>query len=138
MNPYLDYSKPATASLTRVEVLIGLYDGAISSVESACAALRADPTAKVFTQLSKAQQFLVGLSGGLDLSQPEATVNFLRLFEFASRCVESRELEKLEAAARVLKTMREGFQEIRADAIVWERSGQIPGIGAGPLVQATA
>jgi flagellar protein FliS len=139
MNLYQTYSQqPASAGLTRIDTILALYDGAIGAIENARTALAADQSDRAFPHLLKAQQFIQGLASGLDLSQEESTVNFLRLFLFAAQCVESRDLEKLKGAERVLKTLREGFQEIRLQALELERTGQIPPIDSRPLVQATA
>src|SRR5581483_1394384 len=138
MNPYQAYSQSGTTGMTRVDMILALYDGAIRSIENARAALLENNASRAYPHLMNAQQFVAGLAAGLDLSQAEATVNLLRLFEFAAHCIASGSLEKLEGAAKVLKTLREGYQEIRPEAIRLERTGEIPPIQSSPLVRATA
>jgi flagellar biosynthetic protein FliS len=138
MNPYRAYEQSGTTRTTRVDMILALYDGAIASVENGRSALLANDAARAYSLLMKAQQFIEGLAAGLDLSQVEATINLLRLFEFCAHCVGSGSPEKLEAAVKVLKTLREGYQEIRTEAIRLERTGEIPPLESTCLVRATA
>ncbi len=77
------------------------------------------------------------LAAGVDPNY-DGAANFLRLYDFVIRAISKRTVEQAEAALKVLRTLREGFQAIRPEAVALEKSGAIPPVNATRLVEATA
>ncbi len=139
MNPYQAYVETKKSSaLTRVDTILALYEGAIRCVESARDALQQNNAFKAYPLLMDGQLYVSGLAAGLDLDRLDATADLLRLFEFVAHSIQLGTPDKLEAAAKVLKNLRDGYQQIRPEAIQLERSGAIPPIDSAPMVRATA
>jgi flagellin-specific chaperone FliS len=111
---------------TRVEMLIELYVTAICHVRTALAAQRERGTAESTIARLKAVRVVQGIAAGVDSTQGEIAANVLRLCEFVQHCLlegtESRDLEAL----RILNTLREAFEGIRAEANRLESTGQLP------------
>jgi hypothetical protein len=62
----------------------------------------------------------------------------LRLYEFVSYCISTRQPDQLDAGVRVLRTLKQGFDAIRDVAVELERSGAIPAVDVNHLVHVTA
>jgi flagellar protein FliS len=137
-NPYMAYQQQGTASLTRIDLILALHDGAIERLEQTLAALKQSAAAEVQLLLKKAELGVLGLANGLDLNGGELQDNLLRLYEFVTHCIKEGSPEKLESALEVLQTLRSGYQEIRPEAIRLEREGAIPSLDSVRLVQTTA
>jgi flagellar secretion chaperone FliS len=138
MNPYAAYRQQETVGWTRIDMLLALYDGAIERLEKARLATEQKQDAIAREQTLKAQLIVGELALGLRPVGGESLENFQRLYEFVLYCLNLGTPEKLEAALRVLRILREGFEGIRAEALRLERTGQIPSIDAVRSLQATA
>jgi flagellin-specific chaperone FliS len=138
MNPYAAYAKQQTVAMTRIDMLLALYDGAIERLEQALVALQKNDSASAEPLLIRAQLIVGGLASGLDLSQGDLPINVLRILEFAAAGICTRKAERIEGALKVLRTLREGFEEIRPGALALERNGTVPAVDSLPLVSATA
>jgi flagellin-specific chaperone FliS len=138
MNPYAAYAKPQSVDMTRIDMLLSLYDGAIEQLEQAVGALRKQEPNAAQPFLVRAQLIIGGLASGLNLGDGELPINMLRLFEFAADSIRIGNAERIEGSLNVLRTLREGFEEIRPQAIALERAGTIPPVDAVKLVSATA
>lgn len=129
MNPYSAYQQQAPVATTRIDLLLALYDGAIDKISGALEALRAGDRALALSLTAKGQLFVAELAAGvrtdIDLSLGS---NVLRLYEFVANQLTQVDEERLNSSLRVLTTLREGFQQIRPEAIELERTGQIPNI----------
>jgi flagellin-specific chaperone FliS len=69
---------------------------------------------------------------------PEMNTNILRLYEFVANELREPRVERIENARKVLRTLREGFEGVRAEANEMERTGKIPSLGQLQMVHATA
>lgn len=140
MNPYRAYRRPEpSAGWTRIDLLLALYDGALDRLERADAALRAGDRNAAVTALAKAQLILAELAAGVRLDGNEETgTNLLRLYEFAAHQLREPRADGVAAARKVLATLREGFQAIRAEAADLERSGRLEAAARLQMVHATA
>jgi len=138
MNLYQTYSQGATSGLSRVDTILALYDGAILSMENARATLQEGDLVAAYPYLSKAQMYIVGLAQGLDLSRKDITLDFLRLFVFSANCIASRDAAQLADALGAVKTLREGFRQIRPEALRLEQEGVIPALAPIQLVHRSA
>ena len=126
MNPYAAYQTQANQGWTRIDVVLALFDGAIERLEKALEALRQNDADAVLTLTQRARLIVGELAASLDLSYGELPQNLMRLYEFVLYSVGQGGSDKLEAAVKVLRNLREGFQGIREEAVQLERSGQIP------------
>jgi flagellar protein FliS len=138
MNPYMKYRQQQVPAWTRIDMLIALYDGAIERMEKAAHAIKTNDvtTAKPF--LYRSVLIVRELANGLDHKYGELPLNYLKLYEFVIRCLDSLEIDKIEAALGVLRVLRKGLQEIHSEATDLERSGQIPPIGSSHRLQVIA
>lgn len=131
LNPHDAYRRHKDTGATRIELLLALYDGAISRLETARDALLRQDQAAVAPALLRAQRILVELLAGLDLSYGEVPQNLHRLYTFVLRSIAAGSGDEINAGLGVLCTLREGLLEIRSEAVALERSGTIPPAGAG-------
>jgi flagellin-specific chaperone FliS len=140
MNPYQKYRKQAEVTQqTRIDALLALYDKALGHIDKAEAALRTGATAAAVPYVSKAQVIVVALASGVRLEvNPEVNMTVLRLYEFAARALTSTSLEGIATAREALRTLRAGFETVRAEANELERAGRIPALDRLQVVLATA
>src|SRR5262245_331528 len=109
MNPYQSYQHQKAFGWTRIEMLLALYDGAITRLEQACEAVaRRDAQAATPLRL-RAQRIVAELIAGLDLSYGDVPQNLHRLYAFVLRCIDGGTVKQLSGAVAVLQTLREGL-----------------------------
>ncbi len=137
MNPYSAYQQQGYSTWLRIDMLLALYDGAIEKLEAACAALRKRDTAAAKPLVDRARLILAGMISAVDAGQGEMGLQFLRLYEFVNHSLAQGRLKDVDGALKVLKTLREGLQAIRPQAVEMERSGQIPPADALTKVEMT-
>jgi flagellin-specific chaperone FliS len=140
MKPYLNYrrNEPSTG-WTRIDLLLALYDGALERLDKAEAALRAGNETAAVPLLVRVQLIVAELSAGVRLDvNPEAGTNMLRLYEFVANELRKPRQEGIANARKILRTLREGFEGIRAEANELERTGRLPSADRLQMVHATA
>ncbi|MBA4065275.1 MAG: hypothetical protein C0501_16500 [Isosphaera sp.] len=140
MNPYLAYRRhDEPAGWTRMDMLLALYDGALSRLDRAEAALAAGESAAAAGLLSRVQLILSSLASDVrpDVN-PEAGANMLRLYEYAVNELRRAKVENVGNVRKVLKTLREGFEAVRTEANELERTGRLPAAAAATAVHVTA
>jgi flagellar secretion chaperone FliS len=140
MNAYRAYRKnEQSTGWTRIDLLLAVYDKALLRLDQAEAALKAGHVAKAVPLISKAQLAVSTLAGGVRAGAGnEQGVNMLRLYEFVVRELSEPSFEKIESARQILKTLRQGFEAIRSEAIALERSGRLPSGDHLHVLHATA
>jgi flagellar secretion chaperone FliS len=138
MKPYSDFQQNRILGLTRVDMLLALYDQAIRTVTEAREALLRNDRRGSDLLLSRSRLLVYGLAAGVDVSQGELPRNFMRLFEFVGRRIATGEPEGMDAALGILTTLQSAIQGIREEAIQLERNGAIPPIAAGHAIETTA
>jgi flagellar protein FliS len=138
MSPYQAYQDQTSTGLPRIELLLTIYDGAIDRLERAKAAVERNDDAAAQPLLSAAKAIVTGLASSVDLSYGELPMNFLRLYEFVLFSLGEGDAKHLGAALQTLRTLREGLEGIRGEAIQLERSGVIPALDGSALVHQTA
>jgi flagellar secretion chaperone FliS len=126
MNPYRAYQQQS-AGWTRIELLLALYDGAIQRIEKALFLHQTQPSStEIIPAISKAQLIVSELATGVKVEvNPEMNVNLLRLYEFVVFRLQEATPQSLNDSLKILKTLREGFQEIRVEANQMERNGEL-------------
>lgn len=128
MNPYQTYQRQQQPiGWTRIDMLLALYDGAIERLTSAIDLLNAGDKLKALPYFSKSQLIVNALASAVrqDMSD-ELAMNLLRLYEFCVHRISLGESAPAAEALKVLKTLREGFDAIRAESVTLERHGKVP------------
>jgi flagellin-specific chaperone FliS len=127
MNPYHAYQQHhGFASMTRIDLLLSLYDASIQRVQMLVEVMRRKDVAATTTCRTRALMVVMGLAAGVQIEASATSQNLFRLYEFAVHCLQKGDLKDVEATLRILGTLREGFQGIRDEALRLERSGEIP------------
>ena len=139
LNAYQKYRKDEPTGWTRIDLLLALYDKALERLDRAEAALRAGDPETALPQLAKTQLIVTELAAGVRVDvNPEANTNMLRLYEYAAHELARATPEAIDNARKVLRTLREGFEAVRAEANELERTGRLPSADQIQMVHATA
>ena len=139
LNSYQKYRKDEATGWTRIDLLLALYDKALERLDRAEKALRAGGADTAIPQLAKTQLIVAELAAGVRVEvNPEANTNMLRLYEFVATELARASVPAIENARKVLRTLREGFEAVRAEANELERTGRIPTADQLQMVLATA
>lgn len=139
LNAYQKYRKDEPTGWTRMDLLLALYDKALERLDRAEVAIRAGDPATALPQLAKTQLIVTELASGVRVEvNPEANTNMLRLYEYVAHELVKATPEAIESARKVLRTLREGFEAVRAEANELERSGRLPSADQAQMVLATA
>jgi flagellar biosynthetic protein FliS len=140
MNPYQKYTQTApVAGLSRIDLLLALYDGALTRLNKAEMALTNGDIPVATPYISKAQLIVCELAAGVRLDVDEQMgTNMLRLYEYVVNELRTPRLENLQNAKHILTTLREGFEGIREEANRLERSGQLVAADRMRMVLETA
>jgi flagellin-specific chaperone FliS len=132
MNPYRAYQQQAYSAWLRIDMLLALYDGLISRLEAARAALVRKDGPEVRKILDRSRLLLAGMVSAVDPNRGEMAARFMHLYEFVNHCLDVGDVKRVDGALQVLRTLREGLEAIRPEAADLERSGQVP--PAGPVL----
>lgn len=139
MNAYSTYQTTAPVATSRIDLLLALFDGAISRIDTAIGKLKSGDTAASRDRVASCQLIVAQLAAGVITDYaPEVSTNILRLYEYVAHNLAQHDSESLARAKDVLATLREGFLAIRPQAIELERTGQIPGIDSTQTVSTLA
>jgi flagellar secretion chaperone FliS len=138
MNPYAKYIQQPSPCWTRIDMLLALFDGAVERCEQVVAALERQDGEAAQPLLNKARLIVCGLVSGVVADGDPVTTNILRLYEYVLHSLGQGGIEEVRGALTVLRTLREGFQEARPEAVALERNGVIPPIDSLSTVRALA
>jgi flagellin-specific chaperone FliS len=138
LNSYKAYQQHRAPAQTRIDTILSLYEALFERLEKARAALGRQDQAEAKKQLAACQLGVGTLASAFDARAGELAFNLFRLYEFVGRCLASADETQLEAAMKVLRTLYEGFLEIRPEAVRKERAGVIPALDQISTVQASA
>jgi flagellar secretion chaperone FliS len=140
MQTYRQYRQPEPLQgLTRIEVLLTMFDVALARLEKAGQALANGDVPIAMPYLAKAQLIVSELAAGVRVDvDEEMGVNMLRLYEYAVHEMKTPRSANVCNAIRVLETLRDGFEGIKDEAIRLEKSGQLVASNRLQMVLATA
>ncbi|MCU0704407.1 MAG: flagellar protein FliS [Fimbriiglobus sp.] len=129
MNAYARYAAPAAAphaGTSRIDLLLALYDGALTRLTKAEMALTNGDVPVATPYMAKAQLIVAELASGVrpDIA-PEMATNVLRLYEYVVNELRTPRLENVRNAKKILTTLREGFEAVREEANRLEKSGEL-------------
>jgi flagellar biosynthetic protein FliS len=128
MNAYTKFTRPADplAGLSRIDLLLALYDGALARLDKAAMALSNGDVPVATPYLAKAQLIVAELAAGVRVEvNEEVGANMLRLYEYVVNELRTPRPANVANAKKVLTTLREGFEAIREEANRLEREGQL-------------
>jgi flagellar biosynthetic protein FliS len=131
MNALHAYRQQQALSWTRIDMLLALYRGAIDRLERALAAIERADASTAKPLLLRAQRMVTELLAGIDLQYGDLPDRLAKLYTFVLRAIGQGTVEQIRSAISVLKTLQEGLEGIRDQAVNMERSGEIPPIDAG-------
>lgn len=135
MNPYKTAQESSITHWTRVEMLIAIYDKAISHIEHMKAA---SDEAVATTQRLKAVRLVTHLLAGLNHEHGDIPRQIEALLEFVNHCLTESTDETAANAIKVLSTLREAFEGIRTQAVEMEASGELPPLRDQSIVECLA
>lgn len=125
MQPSRAYQQRA-ARMSRIDTILGLYDQALAKIDQAGQALADGNAAGARVNANKAKLALSGLVCAIQGNADELSLNLLRLYEFVAHNLAELRPDSLAAARQILRTLREGFDAIRDEALRLEREGVLP------------
>jgi flagellar biosynthetic protein FliS len=141
MNSYAKFARPADpySGLSRIDLLLALYDGALARLGKAEMALTNGDVPVATPYLAKAQLIVAELAAGVRIEVVEQMGgNMLRLYEYVANELRTPRLANVRNAAKVLTTLREGFEGVREEANRLEKSGELVNANRMQMVLETA
>lgn len=126
MNPYRAYQQQAQSAWFRTDILLALYDQALKDIEGALAALRRRDRPAARPLLAHGRLVIAGLVSCVVPDQSDLSTQFLRLYDFVNFSLGRGGTQDLEGALKVLRTLREGLEKIRPEAVEFERTSRLP------------
>src|SRR5437870_10681155 len=101
MDPCETYQRQRAFGLTRIDMLLALYDGGMARLEESCAALARNDPETALPLLLRTQRIVAKLIAGLDLQHGEVPHNLKSLYEFVLRSIADRTASGAQSALRV-------------------------------------
>ncbi len=126
------YRQSRNTSLTRIDVLIKLYNKAINTLENAKQAFANPDTSAADREKLMASRCLVALLDGINREQDEVSENTYQICLYAINQVWEGGEANFENAVRVLTPIRNAFVAVRDEAVELELSGKIPPLNLEP------
>jgi flagellar biosynthetic protein FliS len=137
MRAHQAYQQQKTTFQPRIDIILALYRKALEHMRQARAALAANNADAARPYLVKAQLIVNALASGTAGGGDELALNFLRLYEFVTDRIHRGQADDIEAAEKILQTLREAFEAARNQAIFLESSGALPAFGEQHAIQLT-
>jgi flagellar protein FliS len=113
--------------LSRIDMLLVLYDRAIASLEAANVAKEADDQKMLQQHWYEANKLIMGIHSGLDTEKYPVAVDVARLLLFIMTRIEQQDFSE---AIKFTKQLRESYAQIREQGVQLETNGEIP-----PIIQ---
>ncbi len=113
------------SGLTRIEMLIALYDRAIQHCQSFERDIETGNNSGATFHEFKAQKLICGIHAGIDQNGTELVDNLNRILEYCSTKVAERQPA---TAVHSLTILRDAWEQIREESNQLEAAGSIPPI----------
>jgi flagellin-specific chaperone FliS len=123
--------------MPRIDIILLAYRKSLEWLEQARHAIADGERERATPLLSRTQLVISSLAAGLAGAADDVSLNFLRLYEFAANAIAKAEVVDIDAARSVLRTLMEGFEAAREQAIALEAQGTIPPLGRDHTLQVT-
>ena len=130
MNPHVRYKATQTLAWTRIDMLLLIYDQAVTTLNEGARLLECNRDAELSPISLKAMKTLLIIADGLNLNHGELPAQVMRLVVFSLDQIKTQSPEAWRSAADVMTKLREGFQEIQVQARKDEYEGRIPALDA--------
>ena len=130
MNPYLKYKTTQSLAWTRIDMLLLIYDQAVTALTEGARLLEQNRHAEMPPVSLKAMRSLLMIADGLNLNHGELPAQVMRLVVFSLDQIKTQSPEAWRSAGAVMSKLREGFQEIQDQARKDEYEGRIPALDA--------
>ncbi len=134
MTGYAAYKNVQALPMTRIDVILTLYRRALENLGRAREALERQDSDAARPRLAQTQLIVAALASELPAYRDEASLNFLRLYEFVAYQLKQETVASVDAAVRVLTPLLKGFEAVREQAVAMERKGEIPPLDEARLV----
>lgn len=122
------YRQSRNTSLTRVDMLIKLYNKTISTIEKAKQAMDAADDIAAENHKLMAYRCLIALLDGIKPEHDDVSANTHRICLYAINQVWEGSASNFENSLKALCPIRDAFVAIRDDAVQMELSGEIPAL----------
>lgn len=118
------YSKnQVIGGLSRVDLLLEIYERAIMALEGCSTSAAANDTTTFCQQFVKAQKAIAAIHAGLKPEQDEVAFNVARILHFV---LAEMSAKNFNSAIKLLSNLRDGFAAISEEANQLERDQVIP------------
>ena len=107
---------------TRIDMLLALYDRAITAVRLASRAQAANNQPLMQQQVFESHKLILALHSGLEIDESEIAQNVARLLSFIVLRIEQQHFDE---AAHFLEKLHSSFSSIREEAASLESIGEI-------------
>ena len=126
MNPYQNYSvETMVNSWTRIDMLLALYEQAISTIHGAQLAKNSNNRVLFTNRSIEANKYILALHSGLDTEGNQVALDIARLLNFVMLRLEEQNFDE---AIYFLEKLQKTFEQIREEATNLEKTGEIPPI----------
>lgn len=120
---------------TRIDMLLELYDRAITSIRGAQAAKESNHEQLFTEKFIDSQKCILAIHGGLRPDEYEIAYDIARLLHFVLTRLGEYNFEE---AAYFLEKLRNSFEAIREEATQLEKQGKIPSLESSGGLNAMA
>lgn len=120
------YQQQQQQALTRIELLIELYDVTIRTFENGIEALKLNLNEQFGNDQRLAMRCILEILNGIDTDYGEVAENVQRICVYVFGLVEEGSVAAWQDAIKILKPLQESFQAIRDEAMELEAQGAIP------------
>jgi flagellin-specific chaperone FliS len=138
MNGYAAYKNVRAMPTTRIDLILTAYRKALENLIRARQALEQQDSVAARPLLLQTQLIVSSMASELPAYRDEASINFLRLYEFVAHQMKLETIESIDAAVRVLTPLLKGFEAVREEASELERRGAIAPLEQARFVSLTA
>ncbi len=136
MSEYQNYSPENQVNgWTRIDMLLALYDRAISSIRSAQQAEAANDDQLLATNTVETNKYILALHSGLNVEKDPVAENVARLLNFVMQRFTEK---KYDESIHFLEKLRSTFAQIREEATELEKAGKIPPLNTEPGLNTVA
>lgn len=123
MEPLKQYQRRKFDSgLTRIEILLKLYDRLIGDLEMCREALDAKDDSRLVRHQLDTHKAMTAILSGLRPNENEVAFNIARLLHFIMQKIDQ---DDYEPAIKIANTIQSGFRQIADQAIEMEQNGEI-------------
>lgn len=119
------YEQQHSRSWARIDMLLALYEYGIRTAAAGVEAVRSGNDQQLAHHRCKMQRVIVELLDGLDMSVTETSEPIQRLLHFIASSVTTDSPKNWEACRSILESLRDGFQQVRDDAVRFEEESTL-------------